>query len=269
MVRRYVLAAAAAGALLLAQPRAYAFHKDSVPDWVRDAAKETLPNYPHDPKVVILLDDDEYTVKPDGHVVEHERIVKKILRPEGRKEAVFAVDYNKDSKVDWMHVWSIGADGHEYEVKDDEFVDRSEWSFELYADDRYKITQAPAGDPGAVVAEEYQKELPFYRPEVLVGLNEDDPIHRYRITVHLPPGFLFDTRWKLHAPIKPTDLGNNSWQWELLDEPGVDLRDVKLAPVDRELFSAMTLHYAGPGTPVPEDWKSIGVWYEGLAVSRT
>ncbi len=31
----------------------------------------------------------------------------------------------------------------------------------------------------------------------------------------------------------------------------------------------MTLHYAGPGTPVPEDWQSIGVWYKGLTADRT
>ncbi len=116
---------------------------------------------------------------------------------------------------------------------------------------------------------EYQKELPYYRPEVRVGLNDNHPIHRYRITTHLSPGFLFDTKWKLQDPIKPTDLGNNSWQWELMDTPGVDLRDVKLAPEIGELESVMTQHYAGPGTPVPEDWKSIGEWYEGLTASRT
>jgi len=260
--------AAACGALLL-QPYAHASHKDSVPDWVRDASRETLPAYPHNPNAVILLDDDEYTVRPDGHVVEHERIVRKILRPEGRREAVFSVNYNKDSKVDWMHVWSIGPDGQEYEVKDNELVDIAGVSEALYQDDRARAGLAPAGDPGAVVAMEYQKELPFYRPELVVGLNENHPIHRYRITVQLPPGFLFDTKWKQHDSIQPADLGGNRWQWELMDTPGIDLRDVKLAPDAGELMSIMTLHYAGPGTPVPEDWKSLGVWYEGLTASRT
>ncbi len=230
MTQRGVLLAAATCAMLLVQPRAYAFHKDSVPDWVRDASNETLPDYPNDPKAVILLDDDEYTVNPDGHVVEHERIVRKILRPEGRKEAQFQVDYNKDSKVDWMHVWSIGADGHEYEAKDSDILDEAAFSDVLYQDNRYRVGVAPAGDPGAVVAVEYQKELPSYRPELYVGLNGDYPIHRNRITVQLPPGFLFDTKWKLHEPIKPVDLGNNRWQWELMDAPGIDLTDVKFAP---------------------------------------
>jgi transglutaminase-like putative cysteine protease len=254
--------------MLLAQPRAYA-HKDSAPDWVHDAAKETLPVYPHDPNAVVLLDDSEYTVRPDGHVVVHERIVRKILRPEGRKEADFIVWYNKDSKINWMHVWSIGADGHEYEMKDNEFIDGSEWSSMLYADDRYRWGHAPAGDPGAIVAEEYQKELPYYRPEVVWGLNGENPVHRNRMTVQLPPGFLFDTGWKRHDSIKPTDQGNNRWQWELMDTPGVDLRDVKLAPVGGALRSFMTLHYAVADISEPEDWKTLGVWYDGLVADRT
>jgi len=268
--KRVTLITAACGALLLVQPCAFAFHKDSVPDWVRDASKETLPDYPNNPNVVVLLDDDEYTVKPDGHVVEHERVVKKILRPEGRDEATFGVSYNKDSKIDWMHIWSIGPDGHEYEVKDNELIDVAEWSDEvLYQDDRARGGQAPAGDPGAVVAMEYQKELPSYRPELRLGLNGDYPIHRNRITVQLPPGSLFDTKWKLHDPTQPADLGNNRWQWELMDTPGIDLRDVKLAPVVGELQSFMTLHYAVAGTSAPEDWQSLGVWYQGLTADRT
>jgi Domain of Unknown Function with PDB structure (DUF3857)/Transglutaminase-like superfamily len=263
------LAVAIAAIVLMAQPRAFAAHKDVAPDWVHEAAKETLPEYKHNPRAVILLDDHEYTVKPDGHVVEHERIVKKILRPEGRREANFDVWYNKDSKIDWMHVWSIGPDGHEYAVKDEEMVDRSEWSFELYADARYRLAQAPAGDPGAIVAMEYQKELPYYRPEILLSLSSHLPIHRSRTTVQLPPGFLFDVKWKQHDPVSPTSLSNNGWQWEILDTPAVDMEDVKLAPASREMVSFATLHYAGPGTAVPEDWKSLGLWYEGIASTRT
>jgi hypothetical protein len=272
ITRRCALLLAGAACALLLQPRAYAFRKDSVPEWVRDAAKEAVPAYHNDPDAVILLDDNDYTVRPDGHAVLHERIVRRILRPQGRAEANFVVGYNKDSKVDWMHVWSIGADGHEYEVKDNEIVDIadvSEQNYILYADDRNRIGHAPAGDPGAVVAMEYQEEMPNYRPEVQWAMNGSLPIHRNQITVQLPPGFQFDTRWKQSEPIKPMDLGNNRWQWTLLDAPALDMKDVKLAPVGGELLSMMTLHYAGPGTAVPEDWQSIGVWYQGLTADRT
>jgi transglutaminase-like putative cysteine protease len=252
----------------MAIPRAYASHKDSVPDWVRDAAKETLPESKRDPSAIILLDDAEYTVQPNGHVVLHKRIVKRILRPQGRTQAEFFVWYNKDSKVNWMHVWSIGPDGHEYQVKNDEFKDYAGFSFALYEDDRARSAQAPAGDPGAVVAMEYEEQMPYYRPEILWALQDRISVHHNRLTVQLPPGFLFDTKWRQHDPIAPTDLGNNRWQWESLDVPHIDMKDVKLAPPATEFQQRMALHYAGPGTPVPEDWQSIGVWYQGLTANR-
>lgn len=255
-------------ALGMAIPRAYASHKDSVPDWVRDAAKETLPESKRDPNAIILLDDAEYTVQPSGHMVLHERIVKRILRPQGRKEAEFLVWYNKDSKVNWMHVWSIGPDGHEYQVKDDEFKDYAGFSFILYQDDRARSALAPAGDPGAIVAMEYEEQEPNYRPEIDWDLQNHIPTHRNRLTVQLPPGFLFDTKWLRHVAIAPTDMGNNRWQWESLDVPHIDMKDVKLAPPATEFQQRMALHYAGPGTPVPEDWQSIGVWYQGLTANR-
>jgi transglutaminase-like putative cysteine protease len=248
-------------------PFAYA-RKDSVPDWVRDAAKETLPDYHHEPNAVVLLDDQEYTVLPNGHTVLHERIVRRILRPEGRSEANFSVWYNKDSKVNWMHIWSIGPDGHEYAVKDNEQVDVAAVSYALYEDDRGRIGHAPAGDPGAIVAMEYEEQEPFYIPEVRWELNSEIPIHRNRLSVQFPPGFTFDTRWKQHGPITPVQVGNNRWQWEQLDVPALNMKEIRLAPAPGELLAMMTLHYAAAGATIMEDWKSLGVWYQRLTADR-
>ena len=96
---------------------------DSVPDWVRTAAAQTIPQYPADTNAVVLLDDTTYTVAPDGGAVEHIRHVVKILRPQGRDEATIHVDFDKDTKILSMNVWSIGPDGHEYAMKDKDFVD--------------------------------------------------------------------------------------------------------------------------------------------------
>ncbi|HEY0309402.1 MAG TPA: DUF3857 and transglutaminase domain-containing protein [Acidobacteriaceae bacterium] len=252
----------------VAPPQAYAGHKDSVPDWVREAAKEMLPDYHHEPNAVVLLDDQEYTVMPNGHLLLHERIVKRILRPQGRDEASFGVWYNKDSKVNWMHIWSIGPDGHEYAVKDNEQVDVASLTFALYEDDRVRAGHAPAGDPGAVVAMEYEEQEPYYRAEVLWALQGEFPIHRNKLTLQMLPGFQFDTQWKKRDPIPPVNLGGNRWQWEAVDVPHIDMKDVRLAPPESGLRQMMVLHYAGPGTAVPEDWKSIGEWYQGLTAGR-
>lgn len=67
--QRVLLAGACLCALIASSSRAEASSKQVVPDWVHDAAKETLPAYKSDPNAVILLDDAEYTVQPNGHVV--------------------------------------------------------------------------------------------------------------------------------------------------------------------------------------------------------
>ena len=247
--------------------RAYA--KDSVPDWVRDAAKTPLPEYKHNPNAVILLDDQEYTIQPNGHAVLHERIVRKILRPQGRDKAEFYAHYNKDSKVNWMHIWSIGTDGHEYALKDKEQVDVASVSYILYEDDRYRAGKAPAGDPGAIVAMEYEEQEPYYMPEILWGLNDNLPIVHNRLTVKFPAGFTYSVHWKKHDPITAVNLGGNNWQWEQTNIPAIDMRDVVLPPEQGELISLMTLHYAMPGAAIAEDWKAYGEWYVGLTQGRT
>lgn len=253
-------------ALLSAAPSLAA--ADKVPDWVKQAAAEAQSSYDYNPYAVTLLDDAEYTILPNGHALLHQRTVHKILRQQGRGVAEFAVWYNKDSKVDWMHVWSIASDGKEYELKKNEFRDYAGYSYLLYEDDRARVGKAPAADPGAVVAVEYQSEEPFYLPELEWSTSGQYPIHRNRMTVQLPEGFHYSVQWKQHAAVLPTEVSHNRWQWELLDQPAIDFRSISMEPEMGELESIMTLHYDGPGVPAVVDWKGIGNWYEGIASER-
>jgi hypothetical protein len=150
--------------LLLAVPSCAA--KDSVPDWVRTAAAQKLPAYPAETNAVILLEDTTYTVAPDGTAVEHVRRVTKILRPKGRDEGLVVVNFEKDSKILSMHVWSIGPDGHEYAVPDREIVELGHpGSGNLYDDVRFKAAKPPGRDPGGVVALEYEQRMRPYIAE--------------------------------------------------------------------------------------------------------
>ena len=138
---------------LLSAIPATASHQDSVPDWVRTAAAQKLPTYPAETNAVVLLDDTTYTVAPDGTAIEHHRHVVKILRPQGREEGIVAVPFDKDTKILSFHVWSIGPDGHEYAVKDNEMV---EYGYpgqgNFFEDDKVKAANAPGRDPGGIVA---------------------------------------------------------------------------------------------------------------------
>jgi Domain of Unknown Function with PDB structure (DUF3857) len=64
------------------------------------------------------MDETTYSVAPDGTATEHYRSAVKILRPQGREDAVVAVPFDRDTKIPSLHIWSIGPDGHEYALKD-------------------------------------------------------------------------------------------------------------------------------------------------------
>ena len=245
--------------------------KDSVPDWVRSAAAQTIPAYPPEITAVVLLDDKTLTVSPDGHAIEHHRNVVKILRPSGREHGLVGVEFDKDSKLISMHVWSIGADGHEYAMKDNELVEFSPpGGGILYQDVQFRTAAAPGRDPGGVVAYETEQRLPGY-------MSEDDWIFQGSIpslsqsfTLQLPTGFTYGVAWAHHNAVTAIDLEHQRWRWDLKDIPAVDLHNVPMSPPEEALAGRMSVHYEAPGmtNAIGGTWQSIGAWYAQLSSDR-
>jgi hypothetical protein len=264
------LSLAAACALLFALPCA-ASSKDSVPDWVRTAASQTLTHYSPETNAVVILDDCTYSVSPDGRAVEHVRRVVKILRPQGRNEATFHVDFDKDTKILTMRVWAIGPDGHEYAMKDNEFEDKGySGGGVAFEDDRYRVARAPGADPGGVVAIEYEQRRRPYFSEHTQFFQEDIPSVSQSFTLELPPGFIYTAVWANHAAVQGTDIEQGRWRWEMQNVPGIDLDSVPMSPSYGALESRMTIHYAGPSLATSSDgtWKGIGEWFDTLSKDR-
>ena len=254
---------------------ANAYAKDQVPDWVRTAAATKTPSIPADSDAVFLLEDTSYTVSPDGSVVRHVRKVVRILRPQGRKYGAMFADFNSTSKVKSLHLWSIGPDGKEYAVKDNELteVGRGE-GFELYSDSRARGGHPPALDPGAVAAMEYEVVERPYSNDILWFPGEDVPVVRETFQVNLPPGFTMNTIWKGKPKAQAQDLEHGNTLWEVLDQPALHQQDrPPMAPHDFASASRMDLYYQGPGAggqygAMTADWQSIGEWFERLAKDR-
>ena len=267
------LAGGACAVLLLGLALPACAKSDSVPDWVRSAAAQTIPPYPADTNAVVLLDDTTYTVDPDGRAVEHCRRVVKILRPQGRDEGIIHVNFDKDTKILSMNVWGIGPDGHEYAMKDKDFVDAGfpgmEGAFE-FADEKFRVARAPGNDPGGVIAYEYEQRERPYLTEKTWFFQEDIPSLSQSFTLQLPPGYTYGTVWAHHSPTEAANLEGRGWRWEMKDIPGIDLERVPLSPGLGSLAARMTVHYAGPGLPNATDgtWKSVGEWYSSLFRDR-
>ena len=257
--------------LLMVGLRGAVASKDSVPDWVRTAAAQTIPALPAETAAVILLDDRTLTVSPDGHAVEHHRNVVKILRSAGREHGFVGVSFDKDTKLLSMHVWSIGPDGHEYAVKDSEFAEYSPpGGGILYQDVQFRTASAPGRDPGGVIAYETEQRLPGYMSEDDWMFQGSIPSLSQSFTLELPPGFTYGVAWAHHKAVSAVDLEHQRWRWELRDIPAVDLHNVPMSPPAEALAGRMSVHFEAPGmtNAIGGTWQSIGTWYAQLSSDR-
>lgn len=237
----------------------------TLPDWVMQAAA-TTGNWGN-ARAVVLLDDTLLTVEPDGKAIERDRMVVKILRPEGRKFAMPQVSFSKDVKLDSFHVWSIGPDGHHYAMKDSDYVEfgNESWGM-LYVDDRTRAANPPGADPGGIVAWEDTEETPSYMSENWWNFQGDIPIADTSFEVDLPAGWHERAVWSRHEPVAATEVSPNHFRWEMHDIKPINLENVSLAPDAGALMGWMSVHYSAD--PVPDGgalWAQIGNWYEGLA----
>lgn len=269
--RRVIHHSAPAVALLVLAPLTLSA-SNSVPDWVKAAVQQPLPNLPESTKAVVLLDDETYTVDAKGQAVLHEREVIKILRPQGRDLAYPAVWYDKDSKILSFHAWSIDPAGHEYAVKDSEMAEGSPPGDggALFDDVKFRVADPPGRDPGGVVAYEYEKRERPYLAETDWDFQGEIPIVSQSFTLVLPTGYTYTTSWAHHAKVNAIDLENQHYRWEMNNEPGIDLERVPMSPAPSSLAGRLTVHYAGPTLQFPEDgtWRGIGEWYTALAKDR-
>jgi hypothetical protein len=248
------------------------YASSSVPDWVREAAQQVLPHYPESTKAVVLLDETTYTVASDGKAVEHVRRVVKILRPQGREDAIPEVGYDKDSKVLSMHVWAIDAAGHEFSVKDNEIMDVGyPGGGDMYSDARARVMAEPPGrDPGGVVAYEYELRERPYLAETTWEFQDDIPRLKESFTLVLPEGYVQTTTWAHHPKDAGIDMEHQRWRWQMDHVSAIDLEQVSMSPTGNALAGRMTVHYSGPGLAMPQEgtWQGIGEWYEVLAKDR-
>src|SRR4051812_30739955 len=206
--------------LLLTLPACAAVN---VPDWVRQAAAQKLPIYAADTNAVVLLEDKTFTVNgPNGDVTEHDRRVVKIFRPDGRHEALLGVSFRKDEKLNSIHAWSIDSSGHEFEVKDKDFAEISSYRESLYDDLRARVAQAPAADPGTIVAFDYEVQRHDFLDELHWWIQEDIPVLQSTLTLQLPSSYEYKDLWANTDPVRAASIGPNRWQWTKSNLPAIE-----------------------------------------------
>ncbi len=257
-----------AGLLLLSCGLHAGTPQANIPDWMKELASQPVGSYPPRTNAVVLLDEKTLSVTGPAEYTETHRRVVRILRPEGRNEGRFAVEYGQGDKVLNTHIWSIDSTGHQYEIKDKDFVDHGDWGDELYNDVRARAAEAPASGVGSVVAIESSVRRRLWIAQPTWFFQEDVPVKEARFTIELPAGWEYKSFWVNASQLEPAQLGPNKWQWLRKDVPGIVKEERR--PNRFALSGRMELAYFAPGNSVPaaSSWNSIGNWYNGLTADR-
>jgi len=249
--------------LVLRASMAYA----GVPDWVRQAADLKISTPDPEIKAIVLLDEIRYTVQSNDDVIEHHRRVVRIVRKEGRDEGHLVAWAGNKGKFSSVHAWTIDKAGRDYELKDKDFQETSPYSEDLYSDIRLRVAQAPAADPGSVVAFEYEVRRKPWLRELQWFFQEDNPVVQARLTLEVPPGWEHKEFWAGMPAVSPVPNGNE-WQWTVNDVPAI--KPEPQMPAFESLSEHMNLSYFGPERSAVSlgSWSALGTWYYDLTRDR-
>ncbi len=234
----------------------------AVPEWLKLAAPQQLPQYSSETTAVRLFDEQTTVVEPSGEIHTTYRIAYKLLRPNSRAELSSVRVYSSDdTRLTYLKGWAISSTGLEYEVKQKEaFVSDSS---EEYTDVKEQELEIPGLDVGGVVGYEYQR-----RGHPL--LNEDGwyfqsniPVLFSRYRLKLPEGWTFETFWDNHERIEPLRNGNE-YTWEVRNVKEIEQEPAM--PAWRAVAGRMVIHFHSLTEQQKTSWVSVGAWY-GRAVA--
>jgi len=235
-----------------------------VPEWMQQAAAQTLPTYSDKVPAVALLDETLVTVRGIDEIRTVRRVAYRILGTAGRDFGVIVLPFGGETKLLRVDGWSIAPSG-QYHVKERDAVESAAFDGELYADYRLKALQVPAAEPGSVVAFEYETSSRPYGMQSLWLFQSSIPVRRARYTLALPDGWQQEARW-MNAPATEPKRLAGSLIWELTDVAGIE--EERGAPALRAIGGAMGLTLVPPTGIAHKTWSDVAGWYERLADPR-
>jgi hypothetical protein len=265
----WALLLALAGVVSAAGP--FSKQPPPVPDWVVQAAAAPTGEMGASAPAVQLLEDELITVDARGQATERRRGVVRILKSQGREYGDVGAGSSSDSKLLSFHAWSIGPEGRQYTVKDEEVREHGYDGYGmLYVDARYREVTPPGADPGGVVAYEYTRQMRPYMSEVSWDFQGTLRAVHSVFEVDLPAGWKHEAIWCRHAVVPGQEVAPGHFRWELEDVDRIDRRDQPMAPSEQALAGRMIVHYSASELPQGDAlWARIGDWYQTLAAPST
>jgi len=232
-----------------------------------------LPAHDEKTDAVLLYSETNVNVVSADKIKTVVRRAYKILRPDGREYGTVFVPFTSPGqKVNGLHGWCIPAQGKDYEVKDKDGAEISLPKIdgsELITDVKDKVIQIPAPDPGNIIGYEYELEE---RPLVLQEgwtFQRKTPVGESHYSLQLPASWEYKASFLNYPEVKPTQIGNNQWQWTVRDVKGI--REEEEMPPMPGVAGGMVVSFFPPGGALGkgvDTWREMGAWYQGLTTGR-
>lgn len=268
-IKTWLLVTTLAAGAFLTSPKTEA--GGDAPGWMHALTNAPLPKHDEKTEAVLLYSEEILTVQPDGKMREIDRAAYKILRPSGRHLGKLRFYVNNESRITHIHGWCIPAQGKDYEVKDKDIIENGLLGAEygiLYWDDRVKVMEIPAPEPGNIIGYEVEHEDRRYVLQDYWNFQGIEPVADARYTLQLPAGWEYKAVWMNHAEMPPTSSGNNQWQWELKDIS--EIKQEEYMPPWQAVAGLMIVSIVPPSGAGRGflTWPEMGAWYGGLAQGR-
>ena len=239
---------------------------DAVPSWVRQAAASAVPTYPAKVDTVVLLQEEQLTVSPDGKRSMHERGAIKFL-DKGRRFARAYRTYNsKSGKIRDFQAWLITPDGKETALSTKNSIVDAAIS-EDFEETRLKSLACPADAPaGSIFAWEITEEEKTVFTQYLYTFQQDAPVLLSRFLLTTPAGW--EARGTvMNGPKIDPQVNGTTTTWELRDLPWIADEDSR--PGTHSIAPWLGVTYFPSSSAAPElkplgTWSAISAWLTPL-----
>lgn len=256
-------------ALLLLLACARVFAKD-VPDWVQDAARQTVKSdYPSKVTALVLLQEERLRVDSDGKRTMTERRATRILQP-GRHAPIAWREYNtKAGRIRDFRAWLLLPSGKEVEYGKNRVLDVAITDDKTpYDEERAKMIECEPDAPvGSVFAYEVTEEEATVFTTHLYLFQEAAPVLLSRFALSLPAAWEARGTIFNHGDLQPK-MDGGTYTWELRDLPWI--ADEEYSPSYLAIAPRLGVTYFPANAAKPElvpfkDWHSVSAWQASFA----
>lgn len=235
---------------------------EDAPSWVREAASQTVPDYPSKVNSVVLLQEELVTVDADGRRVMRERGAIKILQPGGESIQSYRTYNVKNGRIRDFQGWLIPPAGKAIPYTKNRILDVALSREYLYDEARAKVLECGAAAPGSVFAWEVTEEEKTVFTQDRFSFQGRDPVLISRFILNLPAawearGIVFN-----HEKLDP-QISNGAYTWELRNLPWIEREDY--SPSISALAPHLAVSYFPPadnrgGLQGLKDWTAVSNW---------